>query len=85
MKELRIDIGRYLKELEDTADPVNDILAKATYLAEEISRQLREIEDLEYKAGQVPILECKAGIGGRAINLWLKCWIESLKILLLDY
>ena len=40
MKELRIDIGKYLKELEDTADPVNNILVKVTYLAEEISISL---------------------------------------------
>jgi hypothetical protein len=27
-----IDIGKYLKELEDTRDPVNNIVVKATYL-----------------------------------------------------
>ena len=54
---VEIDIAYYLKKLEDTGDPINNLISLSLNLAEDIKIGLNKIENLQTKDGHIPICD----------------------------
>ena len=64
----QIDISHYLKKLEDTGDPVNNLISVSLSLAEDIKIELNKIEKIKTKNVQIPIFEVY--INSTEISVW---------------
>lgn len=67
-----IDISRYLKKLEDTVDPVNNLISVSLNLAEDIKRGLSKIENLKTKDGQTSI--CEVSVNSTSASAEILMW-----------
>ena len=67
-----IDIAYYLKKLEDTGDPVNNLISVSLSLAEDIKIGLNKEENLQTKDGHIPI--CDVSVSSRRVSAEIGVW-----------
>ena len=79
LKSDKINISKYLIRLEETKDPVNNIVILSLDLAKEIKNILREKETLMIKDNEFPLLEVSTSkkAGSTEILMWAIAMLSS--------
>ena len=67
-----IDIAYYLKKLEDTGNPFNNLLSVSLSLAEAIKIELSKMENLQTKDGYLPI--CHVSVNNQSVSSEIGLW-----------
>ena len=68
----QIDIAYYLKKLQDTGNPVNNLISISLSLAEAIKIELSKMENLQTKDGHLPI--CDVSLNNQRVSSEIGIW-----------
>lgn len=71
MESNKLDISKYIKKLEDSKDPVNNLILLSLSLANELKNILRHTEKLSVKNNQVPNLEVLPDNKAASTEIWM--------------